>query len=256
MSDEQSAAPAQGQAAPAPAAPSAGQASEPYFKSGNDVFNTREDLEKAWKDSYLRRDDYTRKTQATALLRQQLEKKEKEFSDRMKEFEGKQKDYETYDKFLQSRPDVYAQLKQMVGRPPSPEVAYQKAEALVNDKTSAIEKELEEFRSWKKEMELEKEKSALYDRFSQEFPDFDAGAIDQRLTALAEGDLEALVRTLYHAGKGEQSPLAMEQKVVENLKKKGEAKTASPKGEPGGKKAKFKNYEEAKVAALRDIAGG
>lgn len=255
MSDEQIAAPEPGQAAPAPAAPTAGTA-EPYFKSGNDVFSTREELEKAWKDSYLRREDYTRKTQATALLRQQLEKRDKELSDRMKEFDGKQKDYETYDKFLQSRPDVYQQLKRMVGAPPSPEVAYQKAEGLVNEKMSAVEKELEEFRSWKREMELEKEKSALYDRFSQEFPDFDSSSIDQRLSALAEGDLEALVRTLYHAGKGEQSPLKVEQDIAKKLKEKGEAKTASPKGEAKSGKTKYKNIEEAKNAALRDLAGG
>jgi len=253
MANEPIVAPDPGQATPAPVV-GAGQAT-PFFASGEDVFNTREDLEKAWKDSYSRRDDYTRKSQANAQLRKALENRQKEFDQRVKEHETKAKEYEQYDNFLKGRPDAYAQLQRMLRQPPSPEVAYQRAESLVNDKTGEIEKKLEEFEQWRRQQEVEREKREVFDRLGAELEGFDSNDIEQRLAALAEGNLEALARILYHAGRGEQSPLKVEQDITNKLKQKGGVKTASPKGSPPSN-PEFTSIEAGREAALRDAQGG
>jgi len=254
MADEQVAAPEQGQAVAAPEN-TAGQA-EPFFSVGDQVFNTRDELEKAWKDSHFRQEDYTRKSQANAQLRKHFENKMKELEEREKHFAEKTKEYESYDNLLKNRPDVYQQLKRILNQPPNAEVAYQKAESLVNDKTSELEKKLQEFEDWKRQQEVEREKQEVFSKLSQELPDFDSNGIEERLSGLQDANFETLARLLYHAGRGEQSPLKMEQQIVDKLKKKGGAKTPPPQGSPPSDEKKFKSLEEARNAALRDSQGG
>ena len=245
----------EGQTAAAPV-DTIGQA-EPFFSVGDQVFNTREELEKAWKDSHFRQEDYTRKSQANAQLRKHYENKLKEFESREKEFQDKVKQYEQYDNFLKNRPDVYNQLQSLLNRPPNAEVAYQRAESLVNDKTSELEKKLQEFEEWKRQQEVEREKQDVFTRLSQELPDFDANVIEERLAGLQDANFEALARLIYHGIKGE-NPLKVEQEITDKLKKKGEVKTASPKGSPPSKDDPFKgmDIEARRNAALRDAQGG
>jgi len=261
MADEQVAAPDPGQAAPAP---EVGQAVPPMggqtntwtpLKLGDQEFKTKEELEKAWKDSYLRQDDYTRKTQSVAQLRKQYDQKMKEIENREKEFQAKVKEYEHYDNFLKSRPDAYQTLQRMLNQPPSPEVAYQRAESLVNDKTGEIEKKLQEFEEWKKQQEIEREKGDVFSRLAQELPDFNPQTIEERLASLRDADFEVLARLLYHAERGEKSPLEVERKITDKLKQKGGVKTTSPKGAPPSE-TKFKSIDEGRLAALRDAQGG
>jgi len=253
MADPQVAAP-EGQAAPAPA-DTTGQA-EPFFKYEDQVFNTREDLEKAWKDSYFRQEDYTQKSQANAQLRKQFESKMKELEDREKKHAEKVKEYEHYDRFLETNPHVKQQLQRLLQQPQSPEVVYQRAESLVNDKTGELEKKLQEFEEWKHQQEIDREKQEAFSKLSGEYPDFDPNGIEERLTSLQEAKFEDLARILYHAGKGEQSPLKVEQTITDKLKKKGETKTPASQGSPPSDEKKFKSLEEARNAALRDSQGG
>jgi len=254
MADEQVVAPDPGQATPAPTG-DVGQA-EPFFTSGEDVFNTREDLERAWKDSYQRRDDYTRKTQAVAQLRKTYEQRQKEFEQRQKEFEEKQKEYEKYDRMLQTRPDVYQKLRQALNQPPDANVAFQRAESLVNDKTGELEQRLKEFEEWKQQQELEREKQNVFQQLSQELPDFNPETIEERLARLQNASFGDLARLLYHADRGEKSPLQVEQEITDKLKKKGGVKTASPQGGKPPEGQGFKSLDEARHAALRDAQGG
>jgi hypothetical protein len=254
MAEEVIVAPDAGQATPAPVE-GTGQAWQP-LTLGEDTFNTREELEKAWKDSYQRRDDYTRKSQANAQLRKALEQREKEFEQRIKDHETKAQEFAKYDNFIAQRPDVYGQLQQMMNKPPSPEVAYQRAESLVNDKTGEIEERLAAFEEWKKQQEIEREKTDVYSRLSEEIEGFDRDAVEKRFASLADSDLETLCRTLHYAGIGEQSPLKVEQDITNKLKKKGGVKTASPKGAPTAPSDRVgNNIESARVQALKDAQG-
>jgi len=255
MADEQVAAPDLGQAAPAPAE-GVGQAdSWSPLTLGDQTFNTRDDLEKAWKDSHFRQEDYTRKSQANAQLRKHYENKLKEFESREKDFQEKVKNYEKYDNFLKNRPDVYNQLQQLLNRPPNAEVAYQRAEGLVNEKTSELEKRLQEFEEWKRQQEVEREKQEVFSKLSQELPDFDPNGIEERLSGLQDANFEALARLIYHGIKGE-NPLKVEQEITDKLKKKGGVKTPPPQGSPPSNEPKFKSIDEAQNAAQREARGG
>jgi hypothetical protein len=264
MADEQVVAPETGQATAAPEGQTPmvpenvqGQAA-PFFQYEDEAFNTREDLEKAWKQNYLRRSDYDKKSKANAQLRKHYENKSRELDEREKQFTQKTKEYESYDKLLQQRPDVYNQLRQALGQPPNAEVAYQRAESLVNDKTGELEAKLQEFEDWKKQQEIEKEKTEAFTKLSQELPDFDQTAIEEYLGRLQEAKFEDLARTIHYARLGEQSPLKVEQTITDKLKKKGEGKTPSPKGSPPSKEDPFKgqSLEARRNAALRDSQGG
>jgi len=254
MAEQEIAAP-EGQAAPAPVE-GMGQAAWSPVTLGDQTFKTREELESAWKDSHFRQEDYTRKSQANAQLRKHFENKMKELEKREKDFQEKGKQYETYDTFLKNRPDVYNQLQQLLNRPPNAEVAYQRAESLVNDKTGELEKRLGEFEDWKRQQEVEREKQDVFSKLSQELPDFDPNGIEERLSGLQDANFEALARLIYHAGKGEQSPLKVEQEITNKLKQKGGVKTPPPQGSPPSNERKFNSIEEARNAALRDAQGG
>lgn len=256
MAKEEIAAPDPGQAVPAPVEGPGQAVSWSPITLGDQTFNTREDLEKAWKDSHFRQDDYTKKSQANAQLRKHFEKKLKELEDREKQHGEKVKEYETYDRFLDANPHVKQQLQRLLQQPQSPEVVFQRAESLVNDKTGELEKKLEEFEEWKRQQEIEQEKRLAYEKLGQEFPDFSSESIEERIAQLQDANFEALARLVYHAGQGEQSPLKVEQQITDKLKQKGGVKTPPPKGSPPSDEKKFKSIDEANVAALRDAQGG
>ena len=225
MADEVVATPVEEQGAPAPE----GQA-EPYFSydypDGEKVsYATKEELAAGYKDSYFRTKDYTRKSQENARYRKQYEDRMKELDDREKSHKEREREWEQRDKFIKSRPDVYKQIGQLMQRPASPE-------EFVNEKYSALEKEIEDMKSWRKEQELNRETDALFSQMQGKYEDFDPDMVREQINLLSESGLDSLVETIYYANKGRVSPAQMQQKVAENLAKKKKAAVMPGKGAP------------------------
>ena len=149
----------------------------------------------------------------------------KELDERDKSHKEREREWEQRDKFLKSRPDVYKQIGQLMQRPASPE-------EFVNEKYSALEKEIEDMKSWRKEQELNRETDALFSQMQGKYEDFDPDMVREQINLLSESGLDSLVETIYYANKGRVSPAQMQQKVAENLAKKKKAAVMPGKGAP------------------------
>lgn len=222
---------------------------EPFFsvKDGDKdvVFKTKDELQKAWKESHFRRSDYTKKTQELSQLRKQFEQRQKELEDKAKEFEK-------YDKFVQQRPDLYKRLQQELSRPPSGEVAYERSTKYVDEQVESLKKELEEFKGWKETQEREREKQEVYSKLREQYEDFDPDSIESFMQEVQEGGMPGVYEAFYHAMKGRENPIKTEQKIAENFKKKQKASTPGG-GMPSKSGYTPKSLDEAHNLALSEL---
>lgn len=268
MADETSAAP-QGQATPTPAQ-AASEAladkghDEPFFSTqGVDgkpqVFKTKDELAKAWKESGLMRSDYTRKTQELAKLRQAFDEERKKFQSERDEYDKKVRTkYDGYDQILKTRPDIMRQLDQMAQGPATPDAVFDRARSYADERAEKLAQELEEIKAQLEEQKTQRELEEIFTRKTGEYEDFDKEVILNQLQNLSSGEAEPLVDLLYWANKGRQNPLKVEERIKENLEKKASAGMVPSKGSAPIKQQKFNTLTEAHQQALADagIGGG
>ena len=218
------------------------------------VYNSKEELAKEWKSSYLRQSDYTKKTQEIAQTRKQIEEERKKFAEEQKAFLEGKKRYDDWDKLLKTRPDIYQQLERAATSPADPSVAYERAREYADGSTQklqerleALEKQLEEERTKK---ELDSEMASLREKY----PDFDEPEVMARLEYLSDGKTGPLLELLHWAVKGQKSPAQIEQKITDNLKRKSTAGMVSSKGAgPTTSNKTYRNTDEAREAAMREL---
>lgn len=261
MSDAQQAAPVPGQAAEAPVGAGQATGQEFYryeFPDGKEKIEakSKEDLDRVFKEHYLRTQDYTRKTQTLAEFRKQVEKEKADMAKQREDLERKAREYTDYDWMIKNRPDVYKQLQKYVSAPPSPDVAVERATKYADEKYGALEKEIEEMKKWREEQELQRQRSELVGRLRGEFPDYpDDSALDEILGELGSGDLEKVLRFAYHAHKGRQNPLEVERKLAEGQKQKAGAKLMPPSGSTVEPKKTYKSLDEAAEEYKKTLGG-
>lgn len=260
MADNDTAAPAPGQGAPA--APQQTGTTAPFFSfTGPDgkaeTFATREDLDRAWKDSYFRRSDYIRKTQELGNLRKQHEQERKEFEEQLKALQKEKERYERYNQGLLRRPDVARQLESLAaGGLSSPQDLRQSLMDQVQELLNPIKSEID---TWKKEREAEKLDRGLqeaYRKIAEEFPDFDQKAVEDLLYELSNGDShEPLVRLAHFAARGMLSPAQAEQRAAQARERKAAGgmppSGSAPKAKGNGA---YRTVDEALEAAMKDMA--
>ena len=262
MPEETQVAPDTGTSAPAPApagqAPS--QAPEPFYTykgvKGDEVYNTREDMDKAMRDNFLRQSDYTRKTQEVASFKKQIEEERKKFQEEQKAFLTSRQKYDQWDQLLKARPDVYSQLERMASAPPDPSAVFDRSKQYADEKTQELMERLETLEKEREEERTRRELDEIFEKKGKEYPDFDRDGVMEMLELLKDGQTEPLVDVLHYARKGRMNPVEMEKKVVEKLQKKADAglvpgKSAAPQG-----KTKFASVDEAAQAAQRALGGG
>lgn len=250
-----------GQGATAPVSGQASsQAEEPFYTyrgaKGDEVYNTREEMDKAMRDSFLRQSDYTRKTQDVAGFKKQLEDERKRFAEEQKTFLQSRQKYDQWDQLLKTRPDVYSQLERLASSPPDSGTVFDRSKQYADEKTQEL---MERLDALEKEREEERSKHELDDIFSRkktEYEDFDQDGVMEMLELLKDGQAEPLIDVLHWARKGKLSPMETEKKVVERLQKKADAglvpgRSAAPQGKP-----QFASVDEAAQAALRAMGGG
>lgn len=190
-------------APPTPSGQSA-PAAEPYFSSGEDSFATREDLSNAWKESFMRRQDYSRKTAALARERDTLTVKQKEILDGQRKLEDEGRQYQKLRDFIAKRPDVYKELEARMRGPASPEVAMTQAQRHAEDLFGEVKPEIDGIKAELAEMKRQKEMAEHVAALKGEIPDFDGDVIQSEMERLAEGnDVRELMRTLYYAKRGQ-----------------------------------------------------
>jgi len=205
MSDEQVTAP---EGTTDTSAPVEGQPFYTHTKPDGSAENyaTREDLDKAYKGSFLRQSDYTQKSQANAKLRQSLDGRDKELSEAMKRVQDKDSEYVKFDKLVRERPDVYNQLKALSSRPPDANTIVDRTNSYVDEQTGELRKDIDEFKKWRADQEVASQKNDVYTKLSSEYSDFDRDAIESQIDSLSKGDWYELMSTLYFAQKGRSGP--------------------------------------------------
>lgn len=252
--------PASGQDTQAPVTGQAVTTNEPFYTykgaSGEESYASREDLDKAMRENFLRQSDYTRKTQEVAKLRKQHEEERKRFEEEQKAFQQSRSRYDEWDRLLKSRPDVYRQLEQLAGAPPDPSVAYERSTQYADEKTRELAERIEAMEKQYEEEKSRREMDEIFGKLGKEYEDFDQTAVLEMLETLKDGQTEPLIRALYLANKGRANPLDTEKKVVEKLQKKAEAKVTPGKSAASPNTALPKTLDERAQAAQRALSRG
>lgn len=223
-----------------------------------DRFASREELAKAWKDSYLRTSDYTRKTQDIAKQREDIEKGRKDFEEQQKMLAQKKSQYDKWDELLRARPAIQRQLMAAGQNPASPGEIFERAQGYVDEKYQTLE---EKFNALMKEREAEKFQRELDTHLTSlggEYKDLDRDGVLALLNEVSSGDTATLLRTLHWATKGQKSPAAVEQKVLEKIEQKRKAgiMPSSKATLPAGNGREPGSIKEAKNALLANLGGG
>jgi vacuolar-type H+-ATPase subunit I/STV1 len=249
-------APAQAQQAPISQG-STSQPGQPFFKvkdpdGKEQVFNSPADLEKAWKESHLRQRDYTQKTMTHAQAVKQFQKEKEEHEKEYKQILAQKAEYEKYEKAMRTRPDIQKYLSQAVNQPANSQTVYERSTGYVDEKTGELSKKLEELEKWKEQQELERQRDGIYKEMKSEDPDFDEASVNEMLEELAPGDMRSLVKILWDAKRGRESPAKIEEKLKKNLEEKNGSRMMPGSGAPGGSR-KYKTIKEAADAAMAEL---
>lgn len=257
MADEKTvAAPVEGQVAPDSGNT---EQSAPYFEftppgGKPEVYATRDDLSKAYKESYLRQSDYTRKSQEVAKQRQEHEKASKEFQEQQKAFLQTKQKYDKWDEMLKSRPQVARQLMQLGQAPAAPGEVFERAQSYADEKYKALEEKLSAIEKEREAERFQRELDGAMTNLSGEFKDFDRDAVTGLLNEVSNGDTSTLLRHLYFAHKGSQRPVEAEKKVLDGIEKKRQAGILpSSKASPPSNGKAPKSIREAKEKMLAEI---
>jgi len=217
-----------------------------------ETYRTRDSLTQAHRDSYLRRADYTRKTQEVAEMRKAIEEEKKKFAEEQKAFLQAKQRYDGYDQKLKERPDLQRRLEEAFSQPMEPAAAFEKAQGYVDEKTQTLLERLDALEKQNQEATTKHEIDEAFSELKGKYPDVDETAIMETLEAIADGKIAPMIEQLYWAHKGRMTPAAMEQKIVDGLKKKEGAALVPPSPSGKGVPPKFKSTKDAREAAFEE----
>jgi hypothetical protein len=234
--------------------------SEPFFSykyadGKEEVYRSKDELAKAYRDSFLRQSDYTRKTQEVAQTKKQIEEERKQHEEEKKQFSKMKQQYDEWDRLLKTRPDLYSQLERVASAPPDPSSVFDRSKGYVDEKYQTLEQQFTEMKAQLEKDRTQKELNDIFTKFHSKYEDFDEGPIMERLEFLANGETEPLIDALYWAAKGQMTPAQeakIEEKIAGNLQKKKSAGMVPTKGTGTPSKRSFRTPEEAKLAAYED----
>ena len=202
---------------------------EPFYQSGESVFKTREDLDKAFKDSVMMRKDYTQKTQSLSQQWQQLDQRKQELADLQRKQEAEIAEYKLYRDTFNNRPDIKQKLSEYVKQVPSPDVAVERAQGYTDDQLKAYEERIAKLEGDAQEREYQTQLDGIFNDLSGDFPDLDQDAVRKTLQGLGQEEnlLPTLARLAAQANKFESAPQAVEAAKVK-LTQRGEADLVPP----------------------------
>jgi vacuolar-type H+-ATPase subunit I/STV1 len=232
-------------------------AGQPFFSYKNaegkeEVYNSKEDLEKAYKESYFRTKDYTQKTQNHAREVEKYKKEREAWEKERSDFQKMKEQYDGWDKALKSRPDIQQILTRAATTPMGPQSVYDRSTQYVDEKYGSLSKELEDLKAFKQQYETERERDSIYKEMQAIDPNFDSTKVSSVLEELSTGELRPLIKILWDAVRGRESPAKVEAKIKKNLEGKAAAPLIPGSGKPSAE-VKYRTPREAHDAALASL---
>lgn len=222
-------------------------------------FNTPDELTKHFHEGYLRQSDYTKKTQSLAEERKKFdgerlkwENDRKDHLSRLSRAEQLEKEYKQFKEFVDSRPDVYNELKKRVESGMQPDGVNAAVEKIIQEKYG---KKFEEFESWQKQQEHQASLDAAEKALKEMYNDYDSAAVQEAFASLSGGDVKSLLETLHFSLKGRKTPLETEERIVENLAKKKDAGLLPSNGTPPPGKVTGKSIDDVRSKHHKRIEG-
>ena len=216
---------------------------------------SKEELEKAFRDSYFREKDYYGKTQSLAEMRKQYEKQSADIAKQKEEIDRTRKEYEDFQWMVKNRPDVYEYLQKQSRSPASPDVAYTRAQKYADEQLEELRKEIKDLKDAQLNRELESTRDSVYAAMEKQFPNFDRQRVSDLLDEIGSGDLEKIVRVLYHADSGMRGAQSADRRVAETTAEKAAAQLTPSGGSGRAERAVPKDLDEAAKLAEREYAG-
>ena len=208
--------PDSGQGAAPAGAGQAGSSGSAFFTSPDGkAYATKDELANDWKESYLRREDYSRKTMTLADERKKHEKEREDFKKEQERVGALKDEYGKFDKMVRSRPDVYAEMKQRLQRGPSVDTFAQSLEQQIEEKYGG---KFKEFEDYMKNQQAQTERDRAFKTVKDKYADVDEDLVMNMLDEISSGDFSTLVEALHWATKGRSlNPATVAKKVAQHV---------------------------------------
>lgn len=213
-------------------------------------FHTPDDLKKAYGKGWLLQSDYTRKTQALAKEREEMQMMQK----RIQELDER---HASYDKFLKENPHIFRMLKEAKEKGTTGDVAVEKSQALIQEMKEELQKQIDEVKEWKAQKEFTTHRDTIYDGLKQRFPDFSRERIQAVMNDIDPTDIGSLAELLYYADKGRSLSSADQRaRMAESQTRKQQARVMPGGGAPVMQKTSSESLDDARDLAMREIMNG
>ena len=242
--------------------PDAGQP-DPFFSYSYldgkvDRFDSKEDLERAWRDSHFREADYTRKTQKLSDERKAFDSEREKHQGEMKAFLDTKKRYDDMDAAYRGlSPQAQAQLAQLTQEPVGPNDLLDRSREHTNSAVEDIRAELQSFKDERATEQREKYLNDLMGQMQSRYEDFDQDNALEMLDALGDGNPEPLLEMVYWAMRGKNSGAVQDSSppigpAMQKAARLPRASGGKPKTDSG---RKYASIDEAADAAMQEYAG-
>jgi chaperonin cofactor prefoldin len=218
-------------------------------------WNTRDEMDKDFRDSYFREKDYYQKTRDLAEQRKQFEAQQSDLAKSREEMDRMRKEYDDFQWMIQNRPEVYQYLQKQSTTPPDAGTAFSRAQKYADDQISELKKELKELKDAQLNRDLERQRDSVYEEMGNQFPDFDRQRVSDLLDEIGSGDLQKIVRVLYHADSGMRGAQAAGSRIAKTEAEKQAAKLTPGTGTGRAERPAPKNLDDAAKLAEREYAG-
>lgn len=216
---------------------------------------SREEMDKAFRDSFFREKDYTQKSQGLAEERKAFEAQQAEIAKQQEEMDRMRKEYDDFQWMINNRPEVYQYLQKQSQTPPDANSAFSRAQKYADDQITQLKNEIKELKDAQLNRDLERQRDTVFEELGKEFPDFDRQRTSDLLDQMGDGNLQSIARVLYHADRGMRGTQAQQTRLAETAAEK-QAAQLTPSGGSGkvGQQVP-KDLDAAAKLAEREYAG-
>lgn len=220
-------------------------------------WKTPDELNEFIKKSGMFQADYTRKSQMREAEHrkrmEELDARDAEFKKSREEWEKNEKArYDRYNDVLSTRPDIQRMLADAVNKPPTPDVAFERAQNYTDNKSTELEERIAKIEQMNEEANLERERDLAFTELEKEIDGFDRNVVLENLQTLDASDPKSLMAMIYKASK--YNPVELQQEVEEKIAAKKGAKMVPAGGGPPAKSKGSGDPREAREEAMAEYA--
>lgn len=220
--------------------PDSGQAGGTPFHTYEDMtFATPDDVNKYLKESTLRQDDYTRKTQSLADMRRQFENERMEFNRGRSDYEKNIEKYKQLDDIMKSNPEAAREMVRLVSGTPQGDDLKEVVKAYLEE--SGIAQRLNEVEKERKREQADRERDEWFEKLEQQYDDFDRKSVQETYDRLFDenSSMGDFMELLYYANKGKGiNPEEIKSDLLSKLQSNRRASVPDNKGASATKDGK------------------